>query len=274
MKNKIYQLCEKAKITLSYSTDYHFNVELHGDDCYEEKLTREVIESKFEPLINRTIKITEKALQDARMVGTDIDTIVLFGGSTKIPMIKNRLSEIFQCKIYEAANVDTSIAFGAGLMAKYMKQNMKQIKIEEVTGLPLGIESKDNKFSAIIKKDDFIGPSADERSENFWTVADNQRKFVINIYQGDFPKCINNEFLGKFTLNNITRRKCGHTGMKVTFSLDKNGMLKARATEIDKKSQEKTDNSSNTNIEIKLNELSDELIKFLREKWQRIYVSM
>ncbi|XP_068243861.1 heat shock 70 kDa protein cognate 4-like [Palaemon carinicauda] len=254
--------CETAKRTLSSSTQATIEIDsLYEGIDFHTTITR----AKFENLCGRLFKNTlvpvERALIDAKLDKSDIDEIVLVGGSTRIPKIQNLLQTFFNEKnLNKSINPDEAVAYGAAIQAAILSgdksDKIKDLLLLDVTPLSLGIETAGNIMTTLIKRNATIPTS---KFENFTTYSDNQECVNIKIYEGERTKTKDNNYLGEFQLNNIPQAPKGIPKIKVTFDIDANGILNVSATE---ESSGKSEKITITNDSGRLNkEEVDRMIK-------------
>ncbi|XP_068240197.1 heat shock 70 kDa protein cognate 4-like [Palaemon carinicauda] len=254
--------CETAKRTLSSSTQATIEIDsLYEGIDFHTTITRAKFENLCGSLFKNTLVPVERALIDAKLDKSDIDEIVLVGGSTRIPKIQNLLQTFFNEKnLNKSINPDEAVAYGAAIQAAILSgdksDKIKDLLLLDVTPLSLGIETAGNIMTTLIKRNATIPTS---KFENFTTYSDNQECVNIKIYEGERTKTKDNNYLGEFQLNNIPQAPKGIPKIKVTFDIDANGILNVSATE---ESSGKSEKITITNDSGRLNkEEVDRMIK-------------
>jgi len=228
---RIKDAAEKAKIELSSSAETEINLPyVTAVDGVPKHLVTKLSRAKFEQLadslIKRTLKPCEDALKDAGMSKSNIDEIILVGGSTRIPAIQQAVEDFFGKKPNRSVNPDEVVALGAAIQGGVLSGDVKDVLLLDVTPLSLGIETMGNVFDIVIESNSTI-PT--KKTKTYSTAADNQPSVEIHILQGERPMARDNRSVGRFILDGIPPAPRGVPQVEVTFDMDANGILKVSA---------------------------------------------
>jgi molecular chaperone HscA len=178
------------------------------------------------PLLDKTVEMIKQAIVDSKL--DNIDGIVLVGGSTKMPIVKQALADSFNYHIFDDLNPDTIVAKGAAIQADKLLNKTSDILLVDVCPISLGIETMGGIFERIIERNSPI-PTA--KGQNFTTFKDNQSSLAINVYQGERELVKDCHLLGKLVLNGIPAMPAGMARIKISFIVDENSMLQVKAVE-------------------------------------------
>ena len=228
---RIKDAAEKAKIELSTSAETEINLPyVTAVDGVPKHLVMKLSRAKFEnladSLIKRTLKPCEEALKDAGLNKSNIDEIILVGGSTRIPAIQQAVEDFFGKKPNRSVNPDEVVALGASIQGGVLSGEVKDVLLLDVTPLSLGIETMGNVFDVVIESNSTI-PT--KKAKTYSTAADNQPSVEIHILQGERPMARDNRSVGRFILDGIPPASRGIPQIEVTFDMDANGILKVSA---------------------------------------------
>jgi molecular chaperone DnaK len=258
---RLKEAAEKAKIELSSSTSTEINLPyIMPVDGIPKHLVRTLTRSKFEQLADKLIQATlepcRKALSDAGLQTSDIDEVILVGGSTRIPAIQEVVEKFFGKKPSKGVNPDEVVALGAAIQGAVLSGEIKDVLLLDVTPLSLGIETLGGVMTKLIEANTTI-PT--KKTETFSTASDSQTSVEIHILQGERPMARDNRTIGRFHLDGIPPAPRGVPQIEVMFDIDANGILNVSAKD------KATNKSQNVRIEASSG-LSDEEIKRMRRE--------
>ena len=231
---RIKEGAEKAKIELSSTTETEINLPFitandSGPQHLQEKLSRSEFEKITSDLVERTKEPVNKAVEDAGLSFSDIQHIILVGGSTRIPSVQALVKSITGKDPSKGVNPDEVVASGAAIQAGVLKGDVKDVLLLDVTPLTLGVETKGGIMTKMIERNTTI-PT--KRSETFSTADDGQTQVEIHVLQGEREMASGNKSLGKFNLTDIPSAKAGTPQIEVTFDIDANGIVNVNAKDL------------------------------------------
>ncbi|MFL2681038.1 MAG: molecular chaperone DnaK [Candidatus Actinomarina sp.] len=231
---RIKEGAEKAKIELSSTSETEINLPFitandSGPQHLLEKLSRSEFEKITSDLVERTKAPVNKAIEDAGLSYSDIEHIILVGGSTRIPSIQALVKSMTGKDPHKGVNPDEVVASGAAIQAGVLKGDVKDVLLLDVTPLTLGVETKGGIVAKMIERNTTI-PT--KRSETFTTAEDGQTEVEIHVLQGEREMASGNKSLGKFKLTEIPSAKQGTPQIEVTFDIDANGIVNVNAKDL------------------------------------------
>src|SRR5690349_8381508 len=231
---RLKEAAEKAKKDLSFQAQADINLPFITADASGPKhLTMTITRAQFEKLTDSLFERCRgpvlKALEDAKLKPSQIDEVVLVGGSTRMPRVQQIVKDIFGKDPHKGVNPDEVVAVGAAIQGAVLTGEVKDLLLLDVTPLSLGLETKGGVFTKLVERNTTI-PT--EKMETFTTAEDGQTAVTIKVYQGERPMASDNRLLGEFNLEGIPPARMGTPKIEVAFNIDANGILNVTAKDL------------------------------------------
>jgi molecular chaperone DnaK len=231
---RLQEACEKAKKELSSLPQTDINLPFITADATGPKhlqmtITRSAFESMVDSLIERCREPVMQALRDAKIKPSEIDEVVLVGGSTRVPKVRQLVKDIFGKEPHQGVNPDEVVAVGAAIQGSVLAGDRKDVLLLDVTPLTLGIETEGGVLTALIERNTTIPV---EKKQTFSTAADGQTAVTVSVFQGERKMASQNRLLGQFNLEGIDPQPRGVPQIEVKFDIDQNGILNVSAKDL------------------------------------------
>lgn len=232
---RILQVAEKAKIELSFNQETQISIPYlhHLSDGshyhFQKKLTRAQLELDTQRIIERTIQLIKRSLDEIKVIPRDIEKVILVGGQSRMPLIAKQVEELFHKAAFVNLNPEEVVAQGAALQSEIIKGKVKDILLLDVTSLSIGVETKGDRFTKIIERNSTIPI---KKTMRFTTISDNQQTVTIHVLQGEREIASQNKSLGHFNLVGIPMAAKGIPQIDVTFEIDANGIVRVAAKDV------------------------------------------
>ena len=231
---RLQEACEKAKKELSSVPQTDINLpfitaDASGPKHLQVTISRSLFEELIDALVDRCRKPVMQALQDAKLSASDIDEVVLVGGSTRVPKVRQMVKEIFKKEPHQGVNPDEVVAVGAAIQGSVLAGDRKDVLLLDVTPLTLGIETEGGIMTPLVERNTTIPV---EKKNIFSTAADMQTAVTVKVFQGERKMAAHNRVLGEFNLEGIPPAPRGVPQIEVKFDIDQNGILNVSARDL------------------------------------------
>ncbi len=258
---RLKQEAEKAKKDLSSLTSVHISLPFlgmneNGPISVELDLSRAKFEEMTSDLVSRTLTPVRQALKDADLSASEIDEVILVGGSTRIPAVQEAIKKELSKEPHKGVNPDEVVAMGAAIQGGVLTGDVNDVVLLDVTPLSLGIETMGNISTKLIERNTTIPTS---KSQVFSTAADNQTAVDIHVLQGERQMAADNKTLGRFQLTDIPAAPRGVPQIEVTFDIDANGIVNVKAKDLGTNKEQSITITSSTNLS------EDDIDKMVKE---------
>ena len=224
LKQQLRLAAEKAKIALS-AADY-FETEFAGEKV---SITKQIFEDLITPIVQKTMDCCARAMKDAQLNISDINTVLMVGGSTRVPFVKQKVADFFAQPVNDSVNPDEVVALGAAVQADILAGNNQSMLLLDITPLSLGIETMGGLMDVLLPRNAKIPTKA---GRQYTTQKDGQTGMVISVYQGERDLVKDNRKLGEFTLTGIPNMPAGLPKVDVSFLINADGILQVSAKEL------------------------------------------
>ncbi len=269
---RLREAAEKAKIELSGVLSSNINLpfitaDQNGPKHLDISLTRAKFDELTADLVEKTMGPTRQALSDAGIAASDVDRVLLVGGSTRIPAVQDEIRKLIGKEPHKGINPDECVALGAAIQGGILNKEVKDIVLADVTPLSLGIETLNGVFSKIIDRNTTIPVS---KSQIYSTAADNQPSVEVHVLQGEREMAADNKSLGRFTLSGIAPAPRGIPQIEVSFDIDTNGIVHVSAKDLGTgKQQDITISGSNGFSDAEIDRMVKEAEQYKEEDEKR-----
>ncbi|MCA9163436.1 MAG: molecular chaperone DnaK [Planctomycetales bacterium] len=231
---RLQEACEKAKRELSSLPQTDINlpfivVPQSGPKHLQMTITRSKFEQLIDPLVDRCRRPVLQALEDSKLKPSDIDEVVLVGGSTRVPKVQALVKDLFGKELHKGVNPDEVVAVGAAIQGSVLAGDRKDVLLLDVTPLTLGIETEGGVMTALVERNTTIPV---EKKNTFSTAADGQTAVTVKVFQGERKMAHHNRLLGEFNLEGIPPQPRGVPQIEVRFDIDQNGILNVGAKDL------------------------------------------